>query len=733
MKRVFCTVGGGFLSGAFIASFLGQEKQVIAAIAGLIIGAIILLCYRGGLRMTLAAVCFFAGAGALLFWTETVQVYQPVSAMSGERALVSGTIVDWKETSSGKYGYEVQTDSVSLLDNDKQQTTENFRLLLYTDTKLEAEYYDKITASLRFFERESNEMFDSERYYSGQGIYLTAYAAEEQIELLPTEKKPLFYHLRRFNRFLREKLDENLSPHSAALLKGMILGDRSDIDETTKQAYQLTGTIHLLSISGMHVTLLAGFLAFLFLRFRRWGRVSIVIQALGIIGFLLLSGTYLSAIRSGMMVLIMLAGKLFRRPADSLNSLFAAGFFIVLSDVYAIMDIGFCMSFLATLGILTAAPRWASFGKRYVSSWLGQKTIELLAVSLSANLFLLPIYIFQFGTVSIISPIVNIPVNITSGIILILGFPLTALGFLPIPSIFYLAEEMLIFIQDYIISFFAKMKYASIGVNFDSIRLWFLFSVCLFVIGFLWRKKGLLRISAAFSGVLFLVSLSVAAWEAYSSVQIHVIGDGSTANVLFLYGNHATVISSSDDDYIDKLTLNYLRSKNIAQLDNVIFTYESFHEYRDSLILLKGLPPQNVFYPQEGAAFDMILKEETSANLLKISPELQKISVNGNLTFQTGFYQGGIFLEVSCYGSQIFLGTGAACAERAGKDDLIFIRGRLRKAPELTQGIPAVLLQSPYTEEAQKNLLCGYSSQLRYDVRPGQALKSRKKMFSLTD
>lgn len=729
MKRTFCGIGGGFLLGAWIASFLRTEAGFVLGVCSLVAGAVVLLFYRGKIKPALSVFLLFMGAGFLLFAAKTQFVYQPVAALSGERMMISGTVVDYKKRDNGKYAYEIETNSTAALDGFEQETQEKFRFLLYTDTALEVDYYDKVTLPVEIFEQRESGLFDSRRYYSSQGIYLSAYAQGEEAAKFVPGKKPFRYQIRSLNRFLQKKLDENLSSHSAALLKEMILGDRSDIEEDVKEDYQLTGTIHLLSISGTHITLLAGFLELLLRRMRRFPRLKIFIEIFGILLFLFLSGLHLSAVRSGIMVLLLLGGRLFGRRADSLNSLFAAGFFIVLFDVYAIMDIGFLMSFLATLGILTLAPRCAELGKRTVESWLGQRAVELLAVSLSANLFLMPVYILQFGSLSIISPIVNLPVSMTAALILGLGFPLTALGFLPIPRIFYLVEEVLIFIQEKIISFFAGMKYASVGVNFDSIKLWLFFTVCLLAIGFLWRKKGTLKVAAAFSAILLILSSGIAMWESLSSIQIHIIGDGSTANVLFLYGSHASVISVDDNDYIDRATLNYLRSKNITEVDNLILTYENFNEYRDTFALLDGIPVQNVFYPEQAEAIPMILKEEQDCNLLKITPELTQIAVNGELYFRTGYYKKGLFLEIDCYGRTIFLGTAAACAEREHKD-LFLVRGRLRKPPELPKGGTAVLLQSPYEKEAGAGFLSGYDSCLEYHVYPGRGLRPKKKIFS---
>ena len=167
---------------------------------------------------------------------------------------------------------------------------------------------------------------------------------------------------------------------------------------------------------------------------RYWEGLSLIHISVGaVLFFVLLSGVGLSAVRAGCMVILMLVGRLFYRKVDSVNSLCCAGFFIVLCDIYAIMDVGLLMSFLSTLGILICATplqKWVC-RKLGLVSRMSEITVGTLSVTLSANLFLLPVYFFTFGSMSLVSPVVNLITAVTSSFIIVLGMPILILCMIP--------------------------------------------------------------------------------------------------------------------------------------------------------------------------------------------------------------------------------------------------------------------------------------------------------------
>lgn len=174
----------------------------------------------------------------------------------------------------------------------------------------------------------------------------------ENVELLPTERFSVGFRIARALETVRLSVAETyrreLSPRSAAVACGMTLGFRNEIDETTNDAFLKTGTIHLLSISGLHIALVVGAFCGL-LRILRVSERWTCVAALGLVAFYLgLTDLRTPVLRAGILVTVICCAVLLRRRALSLNALAATALALLFWNPCELFQLGAQLSFLAT-------------------------------------------------------------------------------------------------------------------------------------------------------------------------------------------------------------------------------------------------------------------------------------------------------------------------------------------------------------------------------------------------
>lgn len=150
---------------------------------------------------------------------------------------------------------------------------------------------------------------------------------------------------------LARVLSASLSPPVAALARGMLLGDRSGIDPVVERSFRAGGTIHILSISGLHVCIVAGFLAVAAAMFRLPAGPAAGVELGALWGYVALVGAPASAMRSAILWTATRSGRLLGQSVRPFTAWGLAGLLLHLFDPGSVSDPGFQLSFLAVLGL----------------------------------------------------------------------------------------------------------------------------------------------------------------------------------------------------------------------------------------------------------------------------------------------------------------------------------------------------------------------------------------------
>jgi len=220
-----------------------------------------------------------------------------------------------------------------------------------------------------------------------------------------------------------------LPPEKAAFLAGITLGERAQFSEEFEEAMSLSGTTHLVALSGYNVTIIGLAIGATLGQFLR-RRSSFVLTVLVITGFVFMTGAEASIVRAAIMGVIVLIANQVNRLYHFRNAItFAALLMALFNPKVLVFDVGFQLSFLALLGIVYFRPAIIKMFRISTEpgffSWR-----ENALTTVSAQLAVLPLLLSNFGTFSLSSFAANILILSAIPITMLFGFLIMAAGFL---------------------------------------------------------------------------------------------------------------------------------------------------------------------------------------------------------------------------------------------------------------------------------------------------------------
>lgn len=348
--------------------------------------------------------------------------------------------------------------------------------------------------------------FDFKQWLSTKNIYHQSFINENQLVKLnincgnPLKKFAIEVRKSQVNKYRKLIKDDE----AFAVASTLVLGDRANLDQETLNAYSKTGTIHALSVSGMHVGLIYLLLNWL-LFFLNGNRILKILKLSTIIVVIwyysLLTGLAPSIFRAAVMLTVFIIAKAFNKSSNSYNIIAFTAFCLLFYDPYLIWNVGFQLSFLAVFGLIYLQPKiykWFYFKNK----WLN-KLWNLTAISLAAQLATFPLSIYYFHQFPIYFIVSN----------LFIVLPITAIMYIGIAillvRVYFLAPifEWLILFTNNTLKLIASLPYA--GINGIWINQWQLLllsiALILLILAFTNYSKKLLFVSI----ILFIALQSI--------------------------------------------------------------------------------------------------------------------------------------------------------------------------------------------------------------------------------
>ena len=284
-----------------------------------------------------------------------------------------------------------------------------------------------------------------------------------------------------------ETLYNNALPEiSANLLMGIVFGAKEQFPSNFWNDLQSVGVLHVIAASGMNVTFVSAALLYtLGLFFRR--QTALIIGSFGIIFYVFLVGFQASILRASIMGLLAFGGSLLGRQNIAAFAVFVSGYLLLLYQPSFLFDVGFQLSFMATLGIMFLKPLLDKPLERLGK--VGELGGETITTTLAAQLGTLPILLGVFGQIGLLSVLVNALVLWTIPILMIFGSLAAIIG-LVFPFIgellLYPILPFLVYFQS-VVSYFGQSDWV-LQVNNVPHEMWIGY-YCLLTGWVLWKKK----------------------------------------------------------------------------------------------------------------------------------------------------------------------------------------------------------------------------------------------------
>ncbi len=402
--------------------------------------AFLALCALGLLflrrRRVFAVGLLTLGLCSLGWWRYAVSIPNigegHIAFYNGHEVRLRGVVSEEPDAHDQSTRYRL--DDLALVDARAQTSRALDGRLLFTARPLPAYRYGDVfefTCGLK--KPEPFKEFDYAAYLSRENIYALC-AFPEQVRLIASgQGNPLKAKLLAGKSLFAASVARILPEPHAAFLGGLLYGARRSIPEDLQEDFRRTGTAHLVALSGYNISVVAGFILAIFIWLSVPRRAAFPLAVVSIGCFIILAGAGASLVRAGIMGGVVLLAKSAGRISRVRNVLaLSAAIMLLQNPKILAFDVGFQLSFAATLGLVAFGPYFT--GKfSFLTSWLGLR--EAASATFSAIIATLPLILHQFGTLSLIAPLANIlvvpmmPITMMTGFLAgLLGLVSTVLG-----------------------------------------------------------------------------------------------------------------------------------------------------------------------------------------------------------------------------------------------------------------------------------------------------------------
>ena len=462
--------------------------------------------------------------------------------------------------------------------NQRQEVTSgNLLVALKLDSlsPIKLNYGDELIVSAEYLPVEppyNPAEFDFKAWLASKNIYHQTFIRQEQlVKTGENEGNPIVKYaldVRRQQVAIYRKLIKD--DEAFAVASTLILGYRADLSKETLAAYSKTGTIHALSVSGMHVGIIYIMLNWLlsFLDRKRFGRICKVTLICSLIWYYsLLTGFSPSVLRSAVMLTAFILAKQLKRSSNNYNILAFTAFCLLIYNPFLVWDVGFQLSFLAVFGLIYFQPKiykWFYFEHQWVD-----KLWSTVALSLAAQLATLPLSIYYFHQFPVYFIISNLFILIPITVLMYVGIAILLLR----AHFLAPAFEWLIVFNNKGLKWISELPYA--GITEIWLNKWQLLLFCIFMIfltlGLVHRKKQYLLIGL-FTLLIVQITFSYQKFKSFKQQEIVFFSLRKNYAAAFVNGTESILITdlTAEDrnfEFFIKPALDQKKVKNIHFLD----------------------------------------------------------------------------------------------------------------------------------------------------------------------
>ena len=557
------------------------------------------------------------------------KIYNQLSKQ--EKVNLTGIIISEKQEKQYYNKYQIKT----------KYNNQNLKFYITTNKDIELKYGDKIEISGTYSKPETQRNykgFDYSKYLKQLKIYGTIRC--ENVELIKHKQANKILEI---TNYISNKIEENtkqiLDKETSSILLGLVLGNKQELDEETQENYRNASMSHILAVSGMHVAYVILGINLIFKNIIG-KRNTNILNIIVLIFYMFITNFSPSITRAGIMGIIAISSKLIYRKNDIYTSMSISLLLILLNNPFSIQNLGLQLSYGGVIGIIIFNKSILKFLKnlkiknktyKYKIRPLIQKYTdkikEIISVSLSVQIAIIPIILYNLNIFNPYFLITNLILSFAIGPVIILGFLFIIIACINF-SIAKIFEPILragITTINFI-SNIGKLPFSKIYIatpNLNSIIIYYLFVAVLFIIYNIYsakkpnktqiRTKNLIAIAKIklrknkqkIKPIIAIIILLILVVNLIpKNLKIHFIDVGQGDSTLIVTPQNKTILidgggSSSEFDVGKNTLVPYILDRGFTQIDIIIISHFDQDHVGGIMTVLQELKVKKVYISKQ--------------------------------------------------------------------------------------------------------------------------------------
>ena len=597
--RILMWLGVGFAAACLIGAywFSGLLLVLVGVLA--LLGAIVAHHILKDSKPAKCAIILTIGflVGTVWFVVYSAIFLAPAYRADGETVLLSAIAAD--------YSYE--TDYGVAVEAEVTLEGKHFRAKLYLNDKRDISPGDRISGGfrLRFTGSEGQE---SATYLSGTGIQLLGYE-REAVTVVYMHDTSLRHFPARVRRAVLQKINDIFPADVVPFAKALILGDRYDMSYELETSLTVSGIIHLVAVSGLHVSVLFSLL-FLLLGSRRL--LTPVVGTVFLVFVAAVSGFTPSIVRACLMNWLMLFALFSGTEADGPTSLAFAVTVMLLHNPLCITSVGLQLSVASVVGMQLFAERingyiqdlpiWGDVRRRTLKHMVRSFLAGSVSVTLSATLTTIPLTAVYFETVSLVGMLTNLLTVGVANTVFAVCVAVVAFSFIWAAPAKLLAM-LLAWGMRYIIAvagLLGRFPLAAVYTESIYVLIWLIATYLLIMVFLIMKRKHVWLLCGFVAGTLGAAVLFSWLEPGMDSLRVTAVDVGQGQCILLQSDGRTYMVDCGGDtgEIAADAAAEVLISQGVFRLDGLIITHYDEDHVGGAAYLLSRIPADTVYLPK---------------------------------------------------------------------------------------------------------------------------------------
>lgn len=538
-----------------------------------------------------------------------------------------GTIVSIQSENEYYYNYVLK---IKQINGESKYNNTNIALRVKKEqhSKYEGLEYGNLIVGIGAFEkpaiRRNFKGYDQSQYLKSTNVYAICKSDIDNIQVV--KENALFIvniWIHKLNTLLKSNLYSLLPKELANIAVAFLLGDSSLIESNQRNVFSDASLSHILAISGMHVTYVVLGCSFFIKKLDK--RKSKYFLIMFLIFFAELTGGSPSVIRAVIMNVIIITSKLVYRKSDTVNNISIACFIILIINPYNILNLGFQLSFLGTLGMVLFNLKISAFFEEYLGFLYGNKLLKkimsIIILSISANILIFPIIVYNFNTTSFVFLISNILVTPILGIMFLSGYIVLLFSIISVKfANFFIFPLHICLKLFYLIAEFSSnisfMRFLVVTPSICEIAVYFIVIFYLFYFYNKKHNKNIIKILLCLIIIVFMVNFI----NLYNcGLKLYFIDVGQGDSTLIITDNNKKILidgggsETGSYDVGEKVLVPYLLDRKIMTIDYMMFSHFDADHAQACVRVIEKLNVLNIILTEQVIESDLYKQITTLA------------------------------------------------------------------------------------------------------------------------